>query len=250
MSFRYLLHLLVSQAKDIQKERGTIGLIKASIRFLYSPVYKHELYYFFKHPPMPEYDISEARPRISESKLNFKIVTSNTEADQLEKEGFSFRTHPTYFNHDLKLYTHWLDCGVIAFCTFVDKEFAAIIWIVTSQQTHSLIKSPPMKVDYSNQEVFPRGAWVNPKYRGLELYRYTIHQRDYYLRDKGIKTILEIVQNTNNAGNGLVGSAGTRRCGYAELKKFLWWTQWKEYLDTQTSNHPKSLHRPFRNPAY
>jgi hypothetical protein len=241
MSISNFIHLLVSQAKEIRKQRGTIGLLKKSIQFLYRPVFRHETYFLYTRPLLPEYEEAEALPRISESKLTFKVVTSNAEADQLEKAGYSFRTYPTYFNYDRKIYTRWLDCGVFAFCTFVEKDFAAINWVVMSQNSQDLIKSPPVKVDYARHIAFPRGAWVNPKYRGLELYRYTLHNRDRYLQNKGITSLQVIILITNKTGEGLVEATGCTKYGQAEFRKFLWRTQWQESSDCKSPTPDKNL---------
>ena len=141
------------------------------------------------------------------------MVTSNWQSDRLEAEGFSFRRHPTYFNHNLQEYTHWLDCGAWAACTFVGKEFAAISWVITSRQTQRALGEIPLKVDYANHEVFTRGAWVSPRFRGMELYSFTMRRRDGYLMEKGFTTMRGVVDFTNRNGRGIATAGGSKIVG-------------------------------------
>jgi hypothetical protein len=132
MSLKHTLTEWMTEAKTIREQRGTIALLNSIFLFFLSPIYKSVSYYLTVSQRSSEFKSAESRPLIDEDKLNFKVITSNQEADELEKEGFSFRSDPTYFNHNLTLYNQWLDYGAIAFCTFIEKEFAAINWIILS----------------------------------------------------------------------------------------------------------------------
>ena len=141
-------------------------MLKAGVGFLLSLVYKRETFHISLNRCFTEYKSEAARPAISEDRLNFKMVTSNWQADRLEAEGFSFRRHPTYFNHNLQVYTHWLDCGAWAACTFVGKEFAAINWVITSRQTQRALKEIPLKVDYAQPRGVHKGRLGEPQVQG------------------------------------------------------------------------------------
>jgi hypothetical protein len=238
MTVIYLMQEFLTRVKEIRNQYGIKGLLEASTRFALSPIYKSESYYLYDLQVRSEYNEKEKRPSINMDRLSFRVVTSNQEADKLEGEGLSFRTYPTYFNHNLTLYTKWLRYGAIANCTFVDSEFAAINWIITSQYTQKALKTPPVNVDYSNHMAFPRGAWVNPKYRSMELYRYTLRNRDRYLLDKGITKLRIIIQYTNKSGGEMVQATGAIKCGRAQLLKILFWKIWKEYLDLKDQPEP------------
>jgi len=125
---------LIIRANRIRQQHGTIGLFKGVFGFLVYPIYKRTPYYLYENQVSPEYGISELHSRIDTKELYSRVVTSNQEADKLEAAGYSFRKYPTEHNHYLTLYTKWLDYGAIAFCTFVEKEFAAICWILPSQK--------------------------------------------------------------------------------------------------------------------
>jgi hypothetical protein len=173
-------------------------MFKASYLYLISPFYKQDYYYLYENNVRKDYGPSEAQPRLNSNDLIFKIVSSNQEADELEGQNFKFRSYPTDWNHGITDYRLWLNQGAMAFCTFVGKDFAAISWVIPSQQVQDKI-TYPQKIDYNN-EVFPRGAWVNPKYRGMELYRYTVRNRDRFLSERGIKLTRSNIVYGNKVG--------------------------------------------------
>ena len=155
-------------------------------------------------------------------------MTSNEEADRLESEGLAFRSHPTDHNEYVSLYSRWLDHGAIAFCTFVGKEFASIGWVLPCQRTHDLVKAPPIAVDYANHEAMQRGMWVSPSFRGKGLYRYTVHNRDRFLLERGITVLRTAIDYTNQTGRGVDEALGARLYGRGQSLRILWLEKWKE----------------------
>lgn len=225
------LRQLWAKTKEILRERGLKALLKAGVRFLMRSIYQRDLYYLYETPVRKDYSEFEARPRLNTNDIVFKIVSSNQEADELEAQNFKFRLYPTDLNHNLTTYTRCLDQGAIAFCTFVGQEFAAITWIVPSKQVQGHISKVPINVDYSNHEVFLRGAWVNPKYRGLGLYRYAFRNQCGFLLERGISTIRNTIQYSSKSGQRFTESLGYRKYGSGRLLRILWWRFWREYLN-------------------
>jgi hypothetical protein len=230
-----LLKGLQARFGQIREQYGVTGLILACPRFLFSPIYKCNLFYLYENLVRPDYEASDASPRIKTDILNFKVVSSNQDADKLEADNFKFRTCYNEFNYDRKIYSRWLDCGAIAFCTFVGTEFAAINWVIPSQQAQDKTKTIPLTVDYSNHEVFLRGTWVNPKYRGLKLYRYTARNRDRFLSGIGVNKTLTTIEYTNRVGHALVEALGSKQYGKGKFVKILWWKTWKETYHNQSN---------------
>ncbi len=228
MSIIYSIREFVIQTDSIRKANGFTGLLKAGFRFALSPVYKSESFWLTINKISAEFKSEASKPRIDMNKLQFKVVTSNKEADLLENEGFCFRSYPTYFNHGLTEYRKWLDLGAIACCTFVDKEFAAINWIIPSKKTQSAIKAAPIKIDYERKEIFTRSAWSNPKFRGLGIYYYTGRYRNQYLLEKGYLTSKGVVGFTNKNGRGIATAGGSKLYGTGQLTRILWWKNWEE----------------------
>jgi hypothetical protein len=229
MSVKYLFQLLSNSTKEIYKQRGLKGLVKAVIKFLISPLFKSESFWLTVIDLSEETDPEKYLPRISLDKLIFKTISSNEEADALETDGFYFRNTRTYFNHNFTLYRRWLKFGAVACCTFIEKELAAIDWAIISRYTQEKIKAPPVRVDYNNHEAFSRGAWVNPKYRGLKLWVFTAWKRNLFLSENQFTIKKGVVDYTNHPGKGISEASGHKVCGKGRRIRILWWTIWKEH---------------------
>jgi hypothetical protein len=222
--------------RKISQEDGLIELIKSFVLFLIRPFYDRHLYYLYEgiiDSKEIEYNISKDIPKTNIGALNFKIVSSNSEADRLEKENFEFRSYFRKFNIDINP-VRMLDIGLIAFCTFIGKEFAAISWVIPSQQAQARYKAPPLKVDYSNHEAFPRSSWCHPKYRGLGIYRYTESNRDRYLSQIGITMLRSTVEYKNKSGYRMAEGMGYTKYGKAIFTRVLWWKFWQEIYNNRS----------------
>jgi hypothetical protein len=215
-------------ARRIRQDFGLSGLLWANCLFLMSPIYECKTYNLYEYHVKQDLGSDEPLRNIGASEISFKVVSSNQEADKLESENYEFRSYSTDFNYGLTTYTRWLEQGATAFCTFVGTEFAAITWIVSSQQTQDRIKPPPIRIDYANHEALSRGAWVNPKYRGLGLYRYTVRNRNRYLVGIDIDVVRSCIDLWHKGGMGLAMSVGGRQYGRARELKILFWKAWKE----------------------
>ncbi len=227
------LEILRARFHQIRCEKGLPGLLKASVLYLISPIYERNIFYLYKYDLNADCHFNVDKPKANIQDLKFIVVSSNQEADELEKRNLKFRTCPTDFNDGLKTYTKWLEEGAIACCTFAGSDFAAIMWIILSQKTQDRIKTIPLKVNYSNHEAFIRGAWVNPEYRGKGLHIYTWSKRDSFLKSRGITTLRTTVDMINKPGLSLASSVGTRIYGRGRLVKFLFWRFWKETIDNE-----------------
>jgi hypothetical protein len=222
---------LTTRAREILLESGPPGLLKATFSFLMFPLYERDRYFLYARVVKEATSLSDTEIGMPRSVLNCRIITSNEEADRLELDGFIFRSCPTTHNADLKSYRRWLDLGATAFCTFVDKEFAAIAWVILTPTTQNKMKAPPLKVQYDSHEAFPRAAWVNPKYRNLGLMRNTFLNRDRFLAARGIALLRVTVDYTNGVGKGMIEGLDGKVYGRAQWTRILWWRFWKEKHD-------------------
>jgi len=152
------LKALWLRAREILRENGLPVLLQSSIMFLIIPIYERNVYYLFKYSVKNDANPNEGIIKLKMVDIKCQVVTSNMDADRLESENYYFRSYPTDHNEGRKTYSRWLDQGAIAFCTFVEKDFAAITWVVTSQQTQDSLKLLPIKIGYSDKEAFGRGA--------------------------------------------------------------------------------------------
>jgi hypothetical protein len=215
-------------ARRIRQDFGLSGLFWASCLYLMRPIFECRTFNLYEYHVKQDLGSDEALSKIGAGEINFKVVSSNQEADKLELDNFEFRSYPTDFNDGLSTYTRWLEQGAMAFCTFVGTEFAVITWIVASQHTQDGIKAPPIRIDYSNHEALSRGGWTNPKYRGLGLHDYTLRNRDRYLAGIGIDVTRTCIELWNKTGLGLTSSVGSRQYGRARELRILLWKAWKE----------------------
>ncbi len=218
------------KVKTVVKTEGVSALLKKVGLFMIERVYYHSVLSLGENDWREELDVNETDYTPNIDSIVFKVVYSNQQADQLEEQGYSFRHYPTDYNYNLTCYTDWLDKGVIACCTFVgkEKELGAISWVIPSQKAQDAIKTYPLKVDYANHEGFTRGVWVNPKYRGKGLLRYSHRRRNRYLVERGIIIEKSTVGYTNIAGRGLQKAFNTKIYGNGHLYRILWWKFWKE----------------------
>jgi hypothetical protein len=216
--------------QKIRREDGPLAAFKTFARSVPRLIYFKACFYLNEHRldgSEIEADLARHRPRIDNADLHFVVIKSNQQADELEKSGFEFRSYPYVFN-DAMTYSQMLDDGLIAFCTFVGKEFGAISWIVPSQQVQRKFEAPPVKVDYRNHEALRRAAWCNPKFRNLGIYRYTIENRNLYLWQKGYRILRSAEDYTNAAGIRLSKGVGDVTYGNAVLTRILGLGFWKE----------------------
>ncbi len=223
------LTLKLREVKDIRETEGLISLLKRVFLRLVHTVFWHEGHTLMAQNIEEHLSLDESEFKPDIENLTLKIITSNQEADELEAEGFDFRSYPTTWNKDLKLYRKRLDQGAIAFCTFVGYELAAIQWGVLNQQVHDRIDVYPQKIDYGNGEACCKGAWANPKYRRLGLFRYgSYFHRDPYLVERGITTLLSGPSHNNKLGYQLALGMGFKPYAKAHYVKLLLWKFWKE----------------------
>lgn len=218
----------LNRAQSILQNEGIAVLLKAIMLFLIRPIYSHTVFLLSIRYLEGYSDLNEADYRLTVDNLVFKVVSSNQQADELEKESYSFRFYPTDFNYDRQTYKDWLDKGAIVFCAFVDKELAAIRWAITSQKVQDAIETYPIKLNYEH-EVFLRGAWTNPKYRGQGLSKYLLFFIvDPWLAERGVTNARGTTSPSNTTGLGLQRAWGSANYGKGHLYKILWLKFWRE----------------------
>lgn len=225
-------------AGEIRRDSGLLALLKHGLRFLIRPFYEYHFYYLFEKPLAIvdiESKLAKNKSKLNTDDLNFKIVSSNREADQLEKEGYEFRSHSTNFNLNHSRYTLLLNYGLTAFCTFKGKEFVAISWIIASQKAQDNVKPPPISINY-DYENYVRGVWCHPKYRGIGIHSYTCNSRDLYLAQKGINMLRGASVREKQKIQTIAEAMGSRKYGEARYLKIFCWKFWKESHFNR--NHP------------
>ena len=124
--------------------------------------------------------------------FTLKIVTAKQQLDELESAGF-----------DLSLCDgearSLLEKGAVAGLLFVNRELASVEWAAMNAQANRAINIYPLKIDFSQKEVYASGVWTNPKFRRSGLHKYVYYKLYDFLRENGIKTVKSIVAIDNLA---------------------------------------------------
>lgn len=229
----------IGRARAIRESQGPIGLIRRSISFALEPVFWRRTFILYQRtlqhiPASKEVDF---KPDIEN--LSLKIISSPREAEELENDGFMFRSYPTFDNTKLKFYWKVMDVGAIATCAFVGKDLANIQFIIPTKNAMKKVTPYRTRVDFSGGETYTQSAWTNPKYRLHGLAKYNaFFNRDPFLLMNGITVVRSTFWDQNELGQKMAISLGAERYGKAKLTKFLWWRFWEgETPLDATDNH-------------
>ena len=214
--------VLFGKARRIHQTEGMAALVKQGLAFVLWSFFEYRAYWLHEYALENLRGVNEAdfAPRIDHAEL--KIVGSNDEANQLEAEGFEFRSQ-------IPNATRMLDSGAIAFCIFVGHEIANIGWVAFSQQAMDSLPDPPLKVDFTSKEACGGAIWTSPKYRRNGFRLYNRYKRFEFLLEKGF-----VVNRSAIAKKNMVAQSGLGRfpptITYAEGRylRILWWKSWRE----------------------
>jgi len=209
-------------AKRILQTEGLPTLLTHGFAFLTGPFFQYETYYLY------EIDVSKVLEQNNKpnflpdiQNLTLKIVSTNEQADEFDREGFEFRSQ---FIHTRKR----LDRGAIAFCIFIGREIANIGWITLTQQAKDSLNELPFKVNFSNNEACTGGAMTNPKYRNMGLMRYNYFKRLEFLKENGRLKDRAAVAKSNVASQAGVAKISDDIYAEARFLKIMWCKFWKE----------------------
>jgi len=158
-------------------------------------------------------------PRIQD--FNFKIISTNQQADELTAEGFEPLSQDG-------IHRNRLDKGAIAFAIFIARELANIGWVAMSKEALSSIIGRPFHVDFSNNNAYDGGGVTNTKYRGMGLQTYSIIKRLQFQRERGFTASRTLTTKSNVASQRTIVKSGYNMYAEAHYLKILCWKSWKE----------------------
>jgi hypothetical protein len=214
---------IMARAKQIHGSEGWVSLVRRGFTFMLYQLYEYRTYYLTEYKMENSRSLNEAdfMPRIRD--FSFKTVNGNQEADELEAEGYEFRSYATNFDA-----RRALDMGAIAFCVFAGRQLAAMGWAALSQRAFDSLNERPIKIDFSNRDAFIGGIWTSPRYRRMGLRTYRTFKLRQYLLDKGIAMTRGPIAKENIPA--LMGLAKLDITIYGEGRylRVLWWKSWKE----------------------
>ena len=215
------LTFLLKRAGQIYQTEGLLPLLRRAVALIIRLFFEYQTYYIYAEytKDLPELKEADFMPKTDD--FIPKVVTSNEQADELEAQGFEFRS--TIPNARKRL-----DSGAIAMCIFVGRELANIGWFAASQQAKDSLGEPPYKVDFGHRESVGGGLWTNPKYRRLGL---RVYNRYMYLRlvlDSGIQVRRAAIAKGNLPTIRSRASFYHSPCAEGRYLRVLWWRSWKE----------------------
>ena len=213
------LQALIRRSKGIYQQEGFISFLGHVYDYIATRSLKYEKYYLYEHT-LKERNEVDFIPRIQNCKLI--IIHNQNMADELVTDtGFNLRNQT--FNA-----TKLLDKGAIAFCVFVDGEFAHIGWVTTDNEAKKALDPLPYKVDFSNHQACTGGTFTIPKYRGKGLMAYGYFERLRFLWYNGYTTCRCAVNFNNIASQRMHNKLNP--IVYARAFSFiiLRWRLWRE----------------------
>ena len=213
--------VLFKTAKQIYRTEGLTPLLRRGFAFVEGCFFRYETYYLYELPTENVRELNEADFLPNIDNFILKTISTNQEADDLEADGFEFRSQVINARERL-------DNGAIAFCIFVEQDLAHIGWVAMSQEGKDSLNEPPYKTDCSAHEAWWGGVWTNPKYRRMGLLTYADIKRLEFLLDKGIVTSRYLTTKGNIASLKSNARFNSRIYGEGRYLRILWWKLWKE----------------------
>jgi RimJ/RimL family protein N-acetyltransferase len=216
------LTTLFTRAKQVYQTEGPVNLMRRGLAFVQYRLLEYRTYYLY------EARIEEALRALGEDPmvptvggLTVRAVLSNAEADELEAQGFEFRSRATDA-------VKRLDSGAAASCVFVGRELASIGWAALTREAMDSLDEPPYTVHFADHESCTGRYWTNPKYRGEGLAPYASFNAFKLLRDRGIRVNRTAMNTANVPSVRATERAGFKAYGEGRYLRVLWWKSWKE----------------------
>jgi len=213
------LRSLWIKIRDIYKRDGFGGLWERAITF---PGRRHflglrwEARYYIEHA-LVERNEQDFLSKILD--ITFYLVRSNQEADELETQGYEFRSYQEKARR-------CLESGSIAFCFFVGHELAHIGWVSLTTQSKPCIDDW-IEVDFANRESCTGATITIPEFRGKGLMTYGYYKRLEYLKQMGSVRTRASVGTKNIASLRTHAKFDPRIYARARYMKVLWWESWE-----------------------
>lgn len=174
------LDILYQRARYILRNEGWRALMRQGFSFVGSLFFSHGNYYVYERE-LSEPSETEFTPKIPNTAL--KIVTTTHELEELVVEGFNINS---YFNmEELK----WrINKGMILFCVFIGKNLAHRSFVAMDSKANVDPVLSMSSMNWRNEaSIGPCTTYT--KYRGLNLFPYTLLQICRYLQGQSKQSV-------------------------------------------------------------
>ena len=186
-------------------------------------LFKYQTFYLIEHTLEQTRHLDEKDFLPKTDHFEWKVVATNQEADEMEADGFEFRSYAHSFDA-----REALDNGATATCLFVGRELAHIGWLAMTEEAKNSLNEPPIRVDFSKKESYSGAVWTNPKYRKLGLHTYGNLKRNLFLAENGATRMYGQIARRNTASLRVTTKFNPAVYGEGRYLKILWWTWWRE----------------------
>ncbi len=235
------LKKLYTQAKVVRKESGIRSLLRSAWQYALRPIYAHDRFDLYA------FEINNSRspggrmPDPPVEHISHKTVSSIEDVEKLEAEGFIIRSDTVYWKRRRELYNRRITHGTIAWCTFIGKDLAAVVWIIPSKDVQEKIRTSRIKVDFASGEALAGGAWTHPQHRKLAFFNYNLRHLQIFLADNEIKTLLIPVNQLFRSSHTLMKALGSRQYGRGDHYRIIRYEFWKESYNCSKSPGAKLI---------
>ncbi len=212
---------LLRRARRIKQTEGPWSLLRLAAAYLLSHLFYYQTYYLSvaRTDDPAEQNEADFMPRVDD--FTVRIVSTNEQADELEAQGFEFRSCALNSRERLSK-------GAIASCVFVGRELGHVGWAAVTQEAMSTLHELPIRIDFSKNEGYRGATWTDPRYRRMRLGLHGMLVGRRLLRERGVEVVRTAMTKKNAATQSMM--VKFKQTFYAEGRyvRLLWWESWKE----------------------
>ena len=212
--------MILKRVTYVLRTEGLKSLLRRGFAFLLRPIFCHETYYLLELSIQDQESVPEDfRPDLPE--LTYRFVTTNQQADELATQFDDFRVRSLNTRERL-------DKGAIAFCIYVGRELAYILWTATSEPGRKTFVDVPYRVDFASKEICTGSEETMPQFRRKGLKTYSSLLRYQYFKERGVTTLRCDVMKENIVSLRANARFGHRIYAKGSYVKLLGWRFWRE----------------------
>jgi len=211
--------LLYQRGKYILQHEGWLSFLKQGFSFVRNLFFSYGDYYIYERE-LSGLSETEFASKIPDATL--KIVSTTQELEGLMVEGFDINR---YFDaEELKLR---INKGMILFCVFIGKNLAHRSFVAMNSKANvDPVLSRPV-INWQNEaSIGPCTTYI--KYRGLNLYPYTLSQICRYLQRENKQNVKITTSKYNSSSIRGIEQAKFRICREARYLRLFHLKFWKE----------------------
>lgn len=201
----------------VLKKEGAWSFLSQAFTFLSRFFYSRRSFYIYEKP-LTKNEQYYFKPILQN--IEVKIIFTIEEFNELVFNGYDFKKLPFFKDR--------LEEGAIAFCAFINKEFANVTWLALNEKAKRAIDPLPLKVNFQKGEATTGSTITDTIFRGKKLHGYVYTYIYDYLSQKGFVKCRYPIDVNNISSQRGVARFNPILVGKGHYLKILWWKFWKE----------------------